>query len=179
MLFALAVNNNLNPLGQGVDHGDTNPVETTRDLVAAGSELAAGVENRQNSLKGAFAGFGVDIRRDAAAVVADGTAAVLFDRNPDLVAMPSEGFVNGVIDHLIDQVVQAPRPGGADVHPRALTDRLQALQDLDLLGAVGSLNFRGFAHGIRQGLSLSRRRLDKGKKPSRDQPLEVNLPPMQ
>ena len=66
-------------------------METTRDLVAAGSELAAGVENRQNSLKGAFAGFGVDIRRDAAAVVADGTAAVLFDRNPDLVAMPSEG----------------------------------------------------------------------------------------
>ena len=76
-------------------------------------------------------------------------------------------------------MVQAPRPSRADVHARALTDRLQALQDLDLLGAVGSLNFRGFAHGILQELNLSRRRLDKGEKPSKDQPLRGNLPPLQ
>ena len=88
MFLALAINDNLNPLGEGVNHGHTNAVETTRNLVAAGSKLAAGMQNRQNGFEGTLASFRVDISRNAPTVVTDGTAAVLFDRNPDLVAMP-------------------------------------------------------------------------------------------
>ena len=44
--------------------------------------------------------------------------------------------------------MQSPRPGRADVHPGALTDGLETLQHLNLFGAIGRLNFRGFAHAI-------------------------------
>ena len=36
--------------------------------------------------------------------------------------------------------MKTTRPRGADVHARALPDRLQPFQDLDLLGTVGGLN---------------------------------------
>ena len=68
--------------------------------------------------------------------------------------MAGEGFVDRVVHHLVHQVVQTTRPGGADVHARALAHRLQAFQHLDLLGAVGGLNFGGFAHGFRRGHAL-------------------------
>jgi hypothetical protein len=51
-----------------------------------------------------------------------------------------QGLVDGVVDHLIDHVVQARAVVGvADVHPRPLAHRVQALQDLDALCAVFSL----------------------------------------
>ena len=48
-----------------------------------------------------------------------------------------QGLVDGVVDHLVDQVMQAPRAGRADVHARAQPDRLEALQDGDVLCGVG------------------------------------------
>ena len=47
-----------------------------------------------------------------------------------------EGFVNGVIDDLIDEVVQTARGGRADVHARALAHRFQSLEDLNFRGVV-------------------------------------------
>ena len=37
---------------------------------------------------------------------------------------------------LVDEVMEASRPGGADVHAGPLADRLEALEDLDILGVV-------------------------------------------
>ena len=42
--------------------------------------------------------------------------------------------------------MKTPGSGGADVHPRPLAHRLQAFQHLDLLGAVGGLDFDDVAH---------------------------------
>ena len=39
-------------------------------------------------------------------------------------------------------------PRGTDVHARALTHRLQAFKNLNLLSTVGGLNFCGFAHAL-------------------------------
>src|SRR5439155_17362428 len=52
---------------------------------------------------------------------------------------------DGVVDDLVDEVVQAERTGRADVHARALAYRLEALQDGDVLGVV--------AGGARRALS--------------------------
>jgi hypothetical protein len=54
----------------------------------------------------------------------------------DLIAVAGEGFVDGVVDDLVDEVMQTLRPGRADVHGGALAHRLEALEDLDLVGAV-------------------------------------------
>ena len=53
-----------------------------------------------------------------------------------LSAVAGEGFVDRVVDDLVDQVVEAARPGGADVHAGPLADRLEALEDGDVLCVV-------------------------------------------
>ena len=58
------------------------------------------------------------------------------DRDGHLGAEAGQGLVHGVVDHLVDEVVQAQDTGRADVHPGALADRLQALQDRDVLCVV-------------------------------------------
>src|SRR5712664_2773207 len=50
--------------------------------------------------------------------------------------MTGERLVDGVVDHLVDQVVQPLGAGAADVHVRALAHRLEALEDLDAVGRV-------------------------------------------
>ena len=55
----------------------------------------------------------------------------------DAGAVAGHRLVDGVVDDLPDQVVQALQAGGADVHARALADRVEALEDLDVLGVVG------------------------------------------
>ena len=53
------------------------------------------------------------------------------------VALAREGLVDAVVDDLVDEVVESPRPGRADVHARPAADRLQALEDRDVPGVVG------------------------------------------
>ena len=54
----------------------------------------------------------------------------------DLGAEAGERLVDGVVDDLVDEVVQAQHAGRADVHAGALADRLEALEDRDVLRVV-------------------------------------------
>ena len=54
----------------------------------------------------------------------------------DVVAVAGERLVDGVVDDLVDQVVQAAHAGRADVHAGPLADGLEALEDRDVLGVV-------------------------------------------
>ena len=47
----------------------------------------------------------------------------------------------GVVDDLVDQVMQTRGAGGPDVHPGPLPDVLDALEDLDVLCSVGPALF--------------------------------------
>ena len=79
----------------------------------------------------------VDIRGNAAAVVAHRHRAVGAERDVDAVAVTGERLVDGVVHDLEDHVVEARAILGiADVHARALAHRLEPTQDLDGLGAV-------------------------------------------
>ena len=64
------------------------------------------------------------------------------DGDFDVGAVPGQRFVDGVVHDLVDQVMQAGRAGGTDIHARALAHRLQALQDLNLGAAVGVVGGR-------------------------------------
>ncbi len=56
----------------------------------------------------------------------------------DVVAMPGQGFVDGVVHDFEDQVMQAGTVRGiADVHAGALAHGLQTFEDLDARFAVG------------------------------------------
>ena len=73
---------------------------------------------------------------DAAPVVDDRDRVVGVDRDGDLGAEAGERLVDGVVDDLVDEVVQAHHAGRADVHARALADRLEAFEDRDVLRVV-------------------------------------------
>ena len=74
------------------------------------------------------------------------------DRDVDLVAKAGERFVDRVVDDLVDEMMQSRRTGGPDVHRRPLPYGLEALEDLDLVGAVI------VGRAVAVGLSLRRRR---------------------
>ncbi|MEN9862186.1 MAG: hypothetical protein RLZZ515_2668 [Cyanobacteriota bacterium] len=151
VLLPLAVDGDLHPFREGVHHRHAHAVQAARHLVTTGAELAASVQHGEHRFERALAGAGVHVGGDATAVVGHGAAAVLIEDDEDFIAMAGERLVHRVVDHLVHQVVQTTGPGGADVHARAFAHRLQAFQHLDLLGAVGGLNFGGFAHGFRRG----------------------------
>ena len=59
-------------------------------------------------------------------------AAVGEQLDEDLRAEAGERFVDRVVDHLVDEMVQAPGTGAPDVHAGALADRVEALEDRDV-----------------------------------------------
>jgi UDP-N-acetylenolpyruvoylglucosamine reductase len=62
--------------------------------------------------------------------------------------MAGQRLVDGVVDDLVDHVVQAGAViGVADIHARPLAHGLQALENLDGIGAVlGIFALRFFSH---------------------------------
>ena len=94
-------------------------------------------------------------------VVRHGHAPVFVQRDLDFLAKARHRFVDRVVDDFMDKVVQAPAVNGPDVHRGPFSDRLEALQHLDLLGVVGGL----FYHLIR---NLLRRASWPSRSPSRE-----------
>ena len=122
---------------------DADAVQAAGDRVAAAAELAAGVQHGQHDLDGAAALGLDDVDRDAAAVVGDADAAVGEQRDVDRVGVAGERLVDGVVDDLVDEVVQAALAGGPDVHAGALAHRLEALEHGDGAGVVGAVDLAG------------------------------------
>ncbi len=58
------------------------------------------------------------------------------DDDFDFLGVSGEGLIDGVIDDLIDQVMQAHFAGRADVHGRTEPDRLEPLKNLDVFAGV-------------------------------------------
>ena len=66
-------------------------------------------------------------------------AAVGQQGDVDAGGVARHGLVDGVVDDLPDEVVEAGGTGAADVHPGPLPDRVEAFEDLDVLGVVVGL----------------------------------------
>jgi hypothetical protein len=144
--LAVAAHRQAQPLAQRVDAAHAHAVQAAGDLVAVLVELAAGVQLGQRDLGGTALGLVLVVHLhaggDAAAVVDDADAVVAVDGDDDVVAVAGQRLVDGVVDHLEHQVVQAGAVGGvADVHARALAHRFQAFQDLDAALAIGGGRF--------------------------------------
>ena len=92
---AVALDLQVQALGEGVDDGDADAVQAARDLVAAAvPELAAGVEDRQHDLGRGAPLFRHRLDRDAAPVVGDRAAVVRMEDDADAVAVAGEGLVD-------------------------------------------------------------------------------------
>ncbi len=110
-------------------------MQAAGDLVSAPAELAAGVEDRVHDFEGILPGR-VLADGHASAVIAHDDHAVRLDGDVDGGGMTRHRLIDRVVDDLPDEVMQAALIGRADVHARAASDRLEALEDLDACGGV-------------------------------------------
>ncbi len=112
-------------------------MQAARDLVGVLVEFSAGMELGHDDLGGRDAFALMDVGRNAAAVVAHGAGAVGIERDGHFFGVAGQRFVDGVVDDLVDHVVQARAViGVADIHARPLAHGIEALEHLDRFGVV-------------------------------------------
>ena len=132
----------LNSCAERVDAAHAHAVQAAGNLVGGGVEFAAGMQLGQHHLHRGHHLAVADrhhVHGNAAAVVDDGDGVVDVDDDFDLLGVAGQGLVDGVVDHLVDQVVQAHFAGRADVHGRTQAHRLQAFEDLDVFAGVAAV----------------------------------------
>src|SRR5262249_43193435 len=134
---AVAPDLEVEPLRERVHDRDADTVQPARDLVSPTvAELPAGVQRGEDDLSRGLADLRMPFHGDAAAVVDDGAAVVGVQGDGDALGVAGDRLVDGVVHDLVDQVVQPTGAGRPDVHAGSLANRLEALEDGDVLGAV-------------------------------------------
>ena len=92
--LAVAVDGSLEEGREGIDTGDTDPVQTARDLIGALVKLTPCVQDRQHDLQSTLALLLVDVYGDTATVVLDFDGVVLVDGDLDIIAVACQGLVD-------------------------------------------------------------------------------------
>ena len=86
-------------------------MQTAGHLVAVVVEFAAGMQGGQHDLGGSKLLLGMDVDRNAPAIVLDSDGTIQVDRQADLVTEPGQGLVDRVVHHLLDQMMEPVRSG--------------------------------------------------------------------
>ena len=158
---AVPVDLDLDPGRQGIDHRDADAMEPARHLVALAAEFAAGVEHGEDHLGGRHVlVLVVDVDRNTTPVVRHLARSIVVQGDLDGRAVAGHGLVDGVVDDLPDQVVEAGRTGRSDVHAGPLPDGFEALQNGDVGRPVGRL---GAGHRIPSGRVVAGRESPLGR----------------
>jgi len=119
------------------------------------------VEDGHNDFDG---GFSVEARilvlhgfdGDASSVVDDGYGAIGHDLDVAFGGAAGHGFVDGIIDGLPDEVMQAVEVGSADVHSGSFAYGFESFEDLDVGGLVASIVGRCVGMGVGGRLGIDR-----------------------
>ena len=124
-------------LGEGVHAGDTDTVQTAGDLVGILVELTAGVQDGHDDLQcGAFL-LRVHVGGDTTTVIKNAYRVAFQYLNFNVVTESGESLVDGVVHHLVDQMVQTTVADIADIHSGTFTHSLQAFQNLNITRTIG------------------------------------------
>ena len=106
MHLAIAAHRDQQIVGQSVDDGHADAVQTARDLVRAVVELPAGMQHREDDFGGRPALFRVDIHRDTATIVRYRDRFIRVYRDHHAIAVTGQRLIDRVVDHLKNHVVQ-------------------------------------------------------------------------
>src|SRR5216683_673094 len=128
---AVARNFQLQPIGKRVDDGDADAVQAAGNFVSFAVEFSSGVQNGEDHFgrRALFGGMHVDW--DTAAVVDHGDGIIGVYGDIDFVGVASHGFVDRVVDHFPNKMVQTHVAGGADVHRGAQAHGFDAAEHSD------------------------------------------------
>ena len=97
----------LQPLGQGVNHRDTDAMEAARHLVGGIVEFAAGVQDGEHHFGSRYSFSRMDVGRDTTTVVHYRNRAVQIDADSDVVTVTCQRFIDGVIHNFVDKVMKS------------------------------------------------------------------------
>ena len=112
-------------------------MQTTGIFVSTLPEFAAGVQIGQDQLDGRNPKFFMRIDRNATPVIPHRTGAIEVDDDVDGPAMTGQVFIDGIVQHLKDAVMQTAFIGVANVHPGPLPHGLETLKFVNLFGTIG------------------------------------------
>ena len=132
----VTINLDIESFAQCVHHACTDAVETTRSSVGTPAKLPAGVQTRHDYFDASKTGLRLDINRNATTVISNFYGSIRQQRHNNLGAMTGEGFIDRVVDDLPEAVHETPRISGADIHTWALADRVEPLEDAEVLSRV-------------------------------------------
>src|SRR5690606_14347066 len=135
VLVAVALDVDLEPARQRVDHAHADAVQAAGEGVVAVVELAARVQPGQDQFDAGDLLLGVHVHGHAAAVVGNLAGAVGEQDDLDFAGVARKGLVDRVVDHFLGQVVGA---AGVGVHARPAADGVEARQDLDICGVIAA-----------------------------------------
>ena len=118
-------------------------MQTAGAVIVLVRELSTRVERREDHLQRGLLQFRMPVDGDPTAIVLNGhRAAVLVQGDDDPVVVPRQELIDGVVDDLPDQVVQAACVRPADVHRGTAADRLQPFQDFDVFRSIARFGRR-------------------------------------
>ena len=76
------------------------------------------------------------VDRNAAAVVSHGQPSLRIEMNVDPRGVSGDRLIDAVVEHFSKEMMIGPFVRTPDIHARTLADRLQPLEDLDILGGI-------------------------------------------
>lgn len=88
----------------------------------------------------------MDINRNTSTIVLDETSAIIRELESNMGTVAGEGFIDGVIDYFLHEMITASCIGRADVHTWSFSDCFESFENLDLTGSV--LSFFFFCHRV-------------------------------
>src|SRR4051812_38134042 len=100
-------------------------------FIAFPTELSSGVESCHNSFKSRYLCLFMHINRNTSAIVYHTYAVTRKKRNLNIISKTTHGFVAGVVKNFCYKMVKTVWPRCANVHSRALSNRLKSFEDRD------------------------------------------------
>src|SRR5712692_2156089 len=114
--------------GKKVNHGNADAVQSAGNLVSVRVELATGVKFGHYDFGSGFLFLLHHVDGNTAAVVYYCNGMVKMNSYFNGIAESRQSLVNGVIDHFVNQVMQAQLAGGSDIHGRTLAHSIAPFQ---------------------------------------------------
>ena len=130
------------PLREEIYHCDPNAVKPTGGLISLLFEFATEFQNRHHPFERAdlsthfLRKVYVALGRDSTTVVLDRHRPVRIDRYRNGLGVPRHRFIDRIVYHFVNQVMQPFQSRITDIHPRPGSNVLQVIEELQILCVV-------------------------------------------
>ncbi len=134
--LSIAVDVHNHVLTEGVHATHTHTVQTAGHFIAAFVEFAASMQHRHHHLQGRTMLLFVHVHGNTAAIILNSDAVIFVDAYIYLVAVACQSLVDGVVHHLVYQMVQTAEIHVTNIHGGTHAHGFQTLQNGDITRTV-------------------------------------------